>query len=277
MVIVTYNGSERLEQTLIHLSKQKSIDFNIEILLIDNNSTDDTAKKAASLWETLNACFEIRIVSELQPGTMFARKRGIQEAKYRYMLYCDDDNWLNPNYVSIAYSCISKNEDIAALGGRGIMEHEKGFKAPFWIEDYQSSYGAGNQGRETGDITHGKGCLYTAGTILDLKWLDKLYQLGFVSSLKGRDSKTLVAGEDTELTYALKVIGGKLYYNSEMHFKHFMPSGRINWQYLKKLWWAFGYSDQVISPYIYFFSKRKIPKRFFYDSKYHKGFTLFDY
>jgi hypothetical protein len=190
---------------------------------------------------------------------MYARKRGMQESKYRYMLYCDDDNWLNPNYFNIAYNVISEKDEIAAVGGKGITVFEKDFIVPEWMEKFDRSFGVGSQGKYSGDITNLKGCLYTAGAILDLKWIDRLYSYGFKSSLKGRDGNSLIAGEDTELTYALKLIGGKLYYNSDMSFKHFMPSGRIQWEYLKKLWWAFGYAEYVISPYTYFMNHEPYP------------------
>ena len=85
---------------------------------------------------------------------------------------------------------------------------------------------------------------------------NKLYNSGFKSALQGRDGKTLVAGEDTELTYALRLIGGKLYYNSEMQFKHYMPKSRINWIYLKQLNQAFGYSGYIVLPYEYYFLNR---------------------
>lgn len=259
VVIVTYNGSERLLPTLTHLAKQKNIDFVIEIILVDNNSNDGTSEKAQQIWEELNSPYTLRIVNEKQPGTMFARKRGINESKYRYMLYCDDDNWLSEDYVSTAYHIISQDNQIAAVGGKGIMEYEHDFKVPDWMKEYEHNFGTGAQGKKDGDTTNDKGCLYTAGAIIDLKWLDKLYGLGFSSSLKGRDGKTLVAGEDTELMYALRIIGGKLYYSSKMTFKHYMPAARINWEYLKKLWLGFGMADFILYPYANYFNNRKNP------------------
>jgi hypothetical protein len=86
--------------------------------------------------------------------------------------------------------------------------------------------------------------------------------MGFESALQGRDGKTLIAGEDTELTYALKLIGAKLYYSSKMQFQHYMPKERIHWEYLKRLWASFGYSEYVISPYNNYFNKRKLPLRY---------------
>jgi glycosyltransferase involved in cell wall biosynthesis len=261
IVICTYNGKDRLGNTLMHIARQKDINFDLEVLLVDNNSSDGTSESALNIWRELGDPFELKIILERRPGTMHARKRGINESTYRYMLYCDDDNWLNPNYVSVAFSIINSQDSIAAVGGLGIIEYEKGFKIPKWVAPYERNYGTGTQGKTDGDTTDYKGCLYTAGAILDRVWLDKLYRMGFVSSLTGRIGKSLVAGEDTELTYALKLIGGKLYYSSKMHFQHFMPSSRITWNYLKRLYRAFGYAEYIISPYPDYFSKKKYPHR----------------
>jgi len=192
---------------------------------------------------------------------MYARERGIKEAKYRYILYCDDDNWLNENYVRVAYNIISNKKEIAALGGKGNITYEKNFSPPNWIKPYEKNYGCTSQGRVDGDTTYVKGCLYTAGTIIDKKWMDNLFKIGFKPSLKGRVGKSLLGGEDTELTYALKLAGGKLYYSSKMEFQHFMPSNRINWMYLKRLWFSFGFTNQIISPYNYYFSAKRFPNR----------------
>jgi glycosyltransferase involved in cell wall biosynthesis len=259
LVIITYNGSERLLPTLTHLAHQKNIHFNFEIILIDNNSNDDTSEKAKKIWQELGAPFDFRVLLEATPGQMYARKRGVNEASYRYMLYCDDDNWLCENYASIAYDIVIKSDTIAAVGGKGIMEYEKDFIVPDWMWQYEKYFGTGAQGKQDGDTTNDKGCLYTAGTLLDIKWLDKLYSMNFTPSLIGRDSKSLVGGEDTELTFALKLIGGKLYYSSKMTFKHFMPASRINWEYLKKLFLGFGISDFCLSPYYYIFEQKPFP------------------
>ncbi len=257
VVIVTYNGSQRIIPTLQHLAAQKNVDFDWEVLIIDNNCTDNTSNIAQEFWNNASATCALRIVQEPKPGTMYARQKGMQEASYRYLLYCDDDNWLNENYLKTAFDIIDSDPEIAAVGGMGIMEYEQGFVPPEWITAYERNYGTGFQGKEDGDTTNDKRCLYTAGAIIDRKWIKHLYSQGFVSSLKGRDGKSLVAGEDTELTFALGLIGGRLYYSSKMHFRHYMPSNRISWEYLKKLWHSFGYSDYIISPYLDYFWSRK--------------------
>lgn len=261
IVIVTFNGAARLQPTLEHLALQKDIDFPVEVVLVNNNSTDATVQTAEDYWKANGEPFPLHIFLEPRPGTMFARKTGIEKATYRYILYCDDDNWLCPEYVATAYNIISSDQEIAAVGGKGNIQYAEGFTPPEWIIPYEINFGNGPQGKKDGDITYSKGCLYTAGAILDTVWLEKLYKKGFVSSLNGRDGKTLVAGEDTELTMALKLIGGKLYYSSAMHFQHYMPPARITWAYLKKLYYAFGYAGFTISPYFFYFKKRPYPSR----------------
>lgn len=249
VVICVYNGRNRIKDTLYHLSKQKNIDFNWEVLIIDNNSTDDTVLVAQKYWATLTDVCPLRIITETQKGAMHARKNGILNSNYRYLLFCDDDNWFHDGYVQFAFDKILNHHHIAAIGGCGELEFEKDFIKPEWIDRYANFFGCSPQGKEDGDTTFVKGCLYTAGAILDRVWLNKLYESGFDSILKGRDGKSLVAGEDTELTYGLTLLGGKLYYYSDMKFKHFMPSERITWAYFKKLVMAIGTSNYILIPY----------------------------
>lgn len=250
VVIITFNGRNRIEPTLKYLANQKETNFHWEVLIIDNNSTDNTKQVAHDLWNILNTKIPLRILLEEKQGQMHARKKGFIESKFKYMLFCDDDNWLSPYYLKTAYKIITNSSQIAAVGGLGIIEYEKRFNVPNWMsETYERSYGTGSQGQEDGDVTKSKGSLYTAGTIFSKTWLNKLYAMGFEPSLKGRDGHSLMGGEDTEITMALTSIGGELHYSSQMYFKHFMPKERISWTYLKKLWNSFGASNYIMSPY----------------------------
>ena len=250
VVIVTYNGTQRLEETLKHLAFQQDIDCKWEVLLIDNNSTDGTAQFAVDNWGKYQNKNILRVIHEPKSGTMYARYSGIINAKYRYLLFCDDDNWLHERYIKLAFEKIKNNNKIAAIGGQGVPQFEKGVIPPEWIHKYIHFLGCGPQGKIDGDITNLKGCLYTAGAILDRVWLEKLYNSGFKSVLTGRNSNKLVAGEDTELTYALKIIGGELHYYSAMSFKHFIPERRLSWDYIKAISKAMGYSNIILAPYI---------------------------
>lgn len=250
VVIVTLNGKGRLLTTLENLAKQKRIDFDWEVLVIDNNSDDGTAEFVKDFWnEEINRPCPLRVYQEKRAGTLFARNAGFEIAKYRYVLFCDDDNSLCNNYVKTAYEYIQKNSQIAAVGGVGIPKFEAGIIVPKWVYPFLRFLGCGAQGDTTGDTTYKKGCLYTAGAIIDRIWINKLYKEGYEPKLKGRDSKSLIAGEDTELTYGLKAIGGQLHFCEEMEFLHYIPEKRLTLDYFKRLYAAMGYSDFVLEYY----------------------------
>lgn len=52
-----------------------------------------------------------------------------------------------------------------------------------------------------------------------------------------------------ELSQAMLLIGYKLWFSPSITFRHFMPAGRISWEYLGRLIEAFGRSDIVTFQY----------------------------
>ena len=105
VIICCYNSSKRLPDTLKHLASQKlAKDINWEVIVIDNASTDDTAVIAQREWDSyrqLSPAFTV--LKEPRPGKNFAFKTGVYAAKYEYLLTCDDDNWLSPDYIKLAF------------------------------------------------------------------------------------------------------------------------------------------------------------------------------
>ena len=251
VVIVTLNGKQRLLPTLEHLANQEDIHFNWEVLLIDNYSNDGTAEFAQEFWNKEPRPCGLRSYLEDKKGQLHARNAGFDQANFRYVLFCDDDNSLSPNYVKTAFEYIRKNNGIAAVGGKGIPQFESGFTLSDWVKPQIRFLGCGPQGKASGDTTFEKGCLYTAGTIVDRLWIDRLRESGFQPKLTGRNGNSLIGGEDTELTYALKAIGGHLHYCEEMTFQHVIPAKRLTLDYFKRLYKAMGYSDFILE-YYYF-------------------------
>lgn len=256
IVVITFNGSQKLISTLDHLFRLKVGNISVELIIIDNDSDDDTR---SVLGNKLAECpYEHRVIHEKKKGQAFARRTGILNARFEYVLFCDDDNWLNEDYLVRGMEVITRDESIAALGGMGIPVFENENKVPSWFDDYKKAVGCGPQGERTGDTTFYKGCLYTAGTFISKQWFEKLEKLNISPALTGRVGGSLIGGEDTELTYYLKILGGKLYFSEELTFQHFMPDNRLNKDYFRKLYRSFGYSNEILVPVLHYIRSKQI-------------------
>lgn len=247
VIICTYNGKERLSQTLNHLASQKT-SIPCEIIFVDNASTDGS-KEFADAWWKNNGTSKIAFHSFIQPilGKSNAQELGYEKAQYKYMLVCDDDNWLSDVYVETAFNIMEQNPNIGALGGwcEAVFENEK----PEWFDVYAKYFAVSKQGNKTGDITQNKGCLYGAGMVLcKSHWL-QLKSLEFEHLLSCRKGNNLSSGGDTEYSFALRLLGYSIWYDDRLYFKHFMSGNRLNLKYVSRLRKAMSYSNFVLWPY----------------------------
>ncbi len=247
VVICCYNSALRLPKALHHLLAQTppaSIPW--EVLVINNASTDDTVAVAKAQWPS-DAPAPLRIVDESQPGLIYARERGIKEAHYEYINFIDDDNWVAPGWVEIIFDVMHNHPEVAACGGRIDAAPEE--TPPAWFERYQNNYAVGTYER-AGDITDHRVWLLGAGITVRNKAIQDLRAHGFVSRLTGRKGKSLSAGEEFELCFALVMAGWRLWYEPRLSLQHFIPRQRLTWDYLRRLHRGFGRTTVVHEIYL---------------------------
>jgi glycosyltransferase involved in cell wall biosynthesis len=252
VIVCCYNSALRLPETLKHLFAQVvNSNINWEIIIINNASTDNTATVALAEYTASKSKIPFKIIAEKQEGLIYARIAGLYQSAYAYMVWVDDDNWLQPDYINIAYQVMEDNPHIGILGGIGIPTLQG--EAPPWFETYKLAYATGKQAPQPGEI-HASGFLYGAGAVIrKAAWLF-IIKKGFKSILTGRKGKALLCGEDVELGNAMRIAGFKLWYDERLIFKHFIPPERLTWQYILKSTKGSGESD--ISAAIFYFVSR---------------------
>ncbi|MDB9529632.1 glycosyltransferase [Oscillatoria sp. CS-180] len=91
IIIPCYNAAETLERCLKSCFEQKYP--TLEIIAVDNNSTDDTAALLEQFSRSATRPF--RIVSCPQPGQNYARNAGFAEAGGEYIQWLDADDQLS--------------------------------------------------------------------------------------------------------------------------------------------------------------------------------------
>ena len=251
VIICCFNSARRIPKTLAHIANQKfGRKAPWEIILVNNNSSDNTVDIAVECWKQHGLSVPFQIVDQTIPGLTYAREKGVEVSRYEYLLFCDDDNWLDENYVERAYNIMREKPEVGALGGAGLPTSENEYEYPSWFHKYKSHYATGAQGPlEGGDTTHLKGCLYGAGMVIRKSALHQIRDLGIRFSLSDRVGASLTSGGDTETTYMLRTLGYRLWYDPKLTFYHYLPKSRVDWQYLLRLNKSIGGGDWVLEPY----------------------------
>ena len=251
VVVCCHNSAARLPQTLAHLQAQQvPSGFCWEVIVVDNASTDDTSNVAKTLWGEC-ASAPLLIVKEPKLGLSHARMRGIESARYELVSFVDDDNWLAPNWISVAFQIMTEHPEVGACGGSGEAVFQ--VDPPAWFPQFEHAYAVGKQSSRYDDITEitdwGESQLWGAGlTIRVSAWKD-IHSKGFKVLLKGRTGKVLISGEDYEICNALRLAGWHLWYAPTLRFQHYIPEQRLTWSYLLKLHRGFGFSNAKLDAY----------------------------
>jgi len=235
VVMSCYNSAKRLPETLSHLARQNLLESTAWelIVVVDKDSPDDTAAVAARIWLEAGAPCPLRLMEEARPGKSSALETGYTAALYETVVTVDDDNWLDPQYLNIAFEMISEHPEIGIIGGRMTAVPE--VTPPKWFPQVQHFYAVGAQGNASGNITNEKAYVAGAGMVLRKSAYEELRRLNFSFVLTGGQRGKLTVGEDTELCLALALCGHQIWYDDRLNLCHFIPQGRLTANYVLKL------------------------------------------
>ncbi len=114
LIIPVYNFENYIVSTLETVFKQ---DYsNLEIIVVNDGSTDNSSKIVASLQKEHG---NLHLIDQENQGVSTARNVGIEAATGDYILFADADDLLNTDYVSyLVNNAINNNADISI--GTGI-------------------------------------------------------------------------------------------------------------------------------------------------------------
>lgn len=230
-------------------------DISWEVIVIDNASTDDTCKIAAEEWAGYTpACDRFVVTEERRQGLSFAREKGIRCAAFDYVVFCDDDNWLDERYLETAYRIIDKDSRIAALGGQSSAVSTVTF--PDWFESLQNNYAVGRQSPQSGDVSV-RGYVWGSGMVIRKALYQQAFR-NFPSLLTGRKGKELTSGEDSELCLRFLLMGYRIHYSEDLQFVHFISPERLTRPYFDKMYEGFVQAYEQLAVYRKFLHLRVI-------------------
>ncbi len=113
VVIPAYNGEKYIRRCLGSLCEQ-NLD-GLEIVVVDDGSTDNTAEVAESLLSTSGRPY--RVVSQANKGVSAARNRGLEIARGQYIMFLDCDDYIDSNcLVNLLRLAKSEDSDVVFCG-----------------------------------------------------------------------------------------------------------------------------------------------------------------
>lgn len=246
VIVCCYNSAWIIERCINALLKQKlNNSIAWEIIVVNNASTDETGVIANRLLN--NTSIPHKVVDEPQQGLVYARKKGVKEAQYSYIQFCDDDNLLCDTYIAQMFEMMESNPLLGACGGMGVAEFQ-GVPHRF-VEKHLPGYAIGPQK----DETH----LYGAGLCVRASLLKEIYGSHHVLLLTGRCGGRLLAGDDSEIIKLILLRHYVLAATEKATFVHVLAEKRLSCKYLVSMFKGFGLSAPVLMAYDFAINEKK--------------------
>lgn len=240
VAICTYNGEHRLPAVLECLRWQlNTSQIAWEVIVVDNNSTDQTAEVVRAYQAIWPDGFPLRYLTESRQGAGYARHTAVRAARSPLIGFLDDDNLPAMTWVTGAYRFGQAYPQVGVYGSRIQGEFET--TPPPNFERIAALLALTERGAEPKIYQPEKKVLPPgAGMVVRRQaWLDHVPPQPV---LTGRDGKSMLTGEDLESILHIQRAGWEVWYNPHMRVFHRIPSQRLNRAYLKSLCRGIGYS-----------------------------------
>jgi hypothetical protein len=245
VIICAHNPRpEYLAQTLDSLKNQGLPKEKWEFLLIDNASSQPLATNWDLSWHPLG-----RHVREETLGLTPARLRGIGESTGAILVFVDDDNVLDPDYLQKAWEIAEAWPALGVWGGRNEGRFE--VTPPEWTKRYWGMLAIqefkGN--RWSNSYDHGEAHPCGAGMIVRRAVATTYARKAQTDRSRvglGRKGGALTSGEDTDIALMAIDLGLGTGVFEALHLVHLIPKGRLEEPYLVRLAESISFSGTML-------------------------------
>ena len=223
IIICTHNGEKTLVSCLESLNKLIYPSDKLEILIVNNASTDKTKKISQDFIK--KSKFKSRYILESELGLSTARNRGVKEAKNEIIAFIDDDAEADRNWIKNINICF-QDKNVRAVGGRVKPKFE--IKPPKWLPSkYLFALTILDLGLKIKEVP------YICGT--NMAFRKKVFsQTGFFRTDLGRKGSNLLSGEELDLCQRITKADGKIIYNPKALVYHLASKERLTKKFFRK-------------------------------------------
>lgn len=240
VVICTYNRGKYLPMVLDSLKNQQYPSDSFEIILINNNSTDNT-EVIIKTYQKENPNFPLQYIIEYNQGISHARNKGVMCSNGEIIVFIDDDETVESNFLQEIDDFFTHYPNVGISSGPVVPIYET--IQPKWLSHFTmrlvtGAYDKGKQIKELSPKDYpgtGHACFRKE---LFLKY-------GAFDITLGRKGNSLMGAEDKDFFLRLMKGGEKCYYLPSAKIYHHIPDSKLTDKHFKKLTYAIGKSERV--------------------------------
>lgn len=248
VILCTYNPRpDLLNWALDSIAGQKPPPGGFETVLIDNNSSPpvaiDTVKSALKTKT-------VRVLREVRQGLIHARIRGIRATTAPLVVFVDDDNHLEPDYLVTAVDIANTHPELGCFGGKALAVFEAEIAA--WKQPLLPFLGIRDYGPDP--ITSRRDVWghwepIGAGMVCRRDVAERFVAIAESEERArwlGRSGAGLMSGEDSLIAHAAYRAGYACSYQPRLALRHWMKAGRLRFLTLARTVAGHGRSQVVL-------------------------------
>ncbi|MDQ3020495.1 MAG: glycosyltransferase [Bacteroidota bacterium] len=145
IIITTYNRANIIPMCLDSLINQSYSKSDYEIIIVNNNSTDNIEQVAANYIKE-NPDVNIRYYFTSKRGQVYARQMGILASQNEILSFTDDDGILDSDWLKEISKVFLINDKVVGVAGKINIKWDE--PPPDWIYEYESYLGKLDYGNE---------------------------------------------------------------------------------------------------------------------------------
>jgi glycosyltransferase involved in cell wall biosynthesis len=228
-----------LRRGLEHLAAQTLPHDRWEAILVDNGSQPAVADVLVP------QSAGVRIVVHPDVGLTSARLRGIREAAGELLVFVDDDNLLDADYLAEAVRLADAWPHVGVFGGRISPEFQA--DPPEWLVPFYSHLALAAFDHDEWSNLGDDRAVIPCGAGLCIRRAPALAYAAHVTTDQRRlaldrfDDRTLSCG-DTDMVLTCLDEGWGSARFTELHLTHVIPASRLDYAYQRRLAHDIGYS-----------------------------------
>lgn len=239
VILCTYNRDKYIYNVLQSIADNDFPKSEYEIVLVNNNSTDNT-KVECERFQKDNPEVHFRYLVEANQGLSYARNCGINNAEGDLLVYVDDDAKVNQEYLKAYADFFAYHDDVDAAGGPILPVYETA--EPAWMSHYTRQlitgklyFGEKEREFPQGSYPGGGNAAYRK-SVFD--------RVGLFNVELGRKGNSLIGAEEKDLFDKMNTLHIRFFYLPTAILYHIIPEKKLTQDYFDRLTYGIGVSER---------------------------------